>query len=327
MSAADASTMPISPWRLGGLTVRELARRVWNEIGEDELVDRAAALSYYFVFALFPMLIFLAALVGLIPHERLMESLIEYLTSSLPDDAASVLARTFAEVLRGAHGGLLSVGAVAALWAASSGMGSMMTALNAAYDMADPRPWWHQRFMAVVLTIVFAAFILTALILLVLGPEIAEGLARMAGLGPLFTVTWNALRWPAAGALALIGVGLVYHLAPVARRRWYWVTPGSVVAIAGWLLVSAGLRLYVARFADYNVTYGSIGGAIVLMLWLYFTGLVLLIGAEVDAEIAKAAGRRAQGRSERRGGPVIYDDRPPAKRVAVGGGSRPWGRS
>ncbi len=325
MGAADAGALPISPWRLGGLTVRELAARVWNEISEDELIDRAAALSYYFIFALFPMLIFLTALVGLIPHARLLDPLIEYLTSSLPDDAASVLTRTLAEVLRGAHGGLLSVGAVAALWAASNGMGSIMTALNAVYDVADSRPWWHQRLLAVFLTLVFAAFILTALILLVLAPEISEGLARRAGLGQLFTVTWNVLRWPAAVALALIGVGLVYHLAPAARRRWYWVTPGSVVAI-GLLLVSAGLRLYVARFADYNITYGSIGGAILLMLWLYFTGLVLLIGAEVDAEIAHAAERRAEGRSEGRGGPII-DDRLPQTRVAMGGGLRPWRRS
>lgn len=289
MGAADTPARRVSPWRLGGLTVRQLGVRVWNEISEDELSDRAAALSYYFVFALFPMLIFLAALVGLIPAPGLMDSLIEYMTQSLPQDAASLLTRTLAEVLRGSHGGLLSVGAVAALWAASNGMGSIMTALNAAYDVTDPRPWWHQRLLAVFLTLVFAAFILTALILLVLGPEIAHGLARMAGLGEAFTAVWNVLRWPAAVALALIGVGLVYHLAPAVRRRWHWVTPGSVVAVAGWLAGSAGLRLYVAHFADYNVTYGSIGGAILLMLWLYFTGLVLLIGAEVDAEIAKAA--------------------------------------
>jgi membrane protein len=288
-----------SPWRLGGLSVRELAVRVWNEIGEDEIVDRAAALSYYFVFALFPMVLFLAALIGLIPNVRLMEALIGYLAEALPPDAASVTTRVLREILEGAHGGLLSVGALAALWAASNGMGSIMTALNAAYDVQDARPWWKRRLLAVGLTVVFAGFTLTALILLVLGPEIAATLARHIGLGSVFTMAWTVLRWPAALILALVGVSLVYYLAPWVRQPFSWVTPGSVVAVAGWLLASAGLRLYVTRFSDYNATYGSIGGAILLLLWLYLTSVALLVGAEINAEIAKAARSRARAVPDR----------------------------
>jgi membrane protein len=267
---------------------------VWQEIGDDEIVDRAAALSYYFVFALFPMLLFLAALLGMVPDARLMDQLMGYLAGALPPDAASLTSRVLNEIVSGAHGGLVSVGALAALWAASAGMDSIRTALNAAYDVVDPRPWWKRRLMAIGLTIVFAGFTLTGLILLVLGPEITDTIARSVGLGAIFTAIWNTIRWPVALILALVGVGLVYYLAPAVRQRWYWVTPGSAVAVAGWLLASTGLRLYVTRFANFNATYGSIGGAMLLLLWLYMTGLMLLVGAEVNAEIAQAARQRAR---------------------------------
>jgi membrane protein len=291
VSARRPEILP-SPWRLGGLGVRGLAARLWQEIGDDEIVDRAAALSYYFVFALFPMLLFLAALLGMVSHARLMDQLMEFLVTALPPDAASLTTRVLNEVVRGAHGGLLSVGALAALWAASAGMDSIRTALNAAYDVVDPRPWWKRRLLAIALTVIFAAFTLSALILLVLGPEIALGIAHSVGLGSVFTTAWNVIRLPVALLLALIGVGLVYYLAPAVRQRWYWVTPGSAVAVAGWLLASYGLRFYVTRFANFNATYGSIGGAMLLLLWLYLTGLVLLVGAEINAEIAKADRRR-----------------------------------
>lgn len=277
------------PARLGGLTLGELGRRVWFEIGDDEILDRAAALSYYFVLAIFPLLLFLAALFGLVPDAQLMDQLMGYLRRSLPPDAAGVLERTLIEILRGARGGLVSLGAVAALWAASSGMASMISALNAAYDTVDHRPWWHRRLLALVLTVVFSAFVLTAMLALVFGPEIARGLVDLVGLGPQFMRTWDVLRWPAALALAFLAIGLVYYLAPVERQHWSDVLPGAAVALTGWMLASIGLRLYVTRIGNYNATYGSIGGAIVLLLWLYLSGLILLVGAEINAEIAHAA--------------------------------------
>ena len=281
-----------SPWRLGGLSLRQLASRVWAELGDDEIMDRAAALSYYFLFALFPTILFLTALLGLLPSPGLIDALIAYLGEVLPTDAYSMLTKTLTEVLSGARSSLVSVGALAALWAASAGMDSIMTALATAYDVSDSRPWWKRRAVAIGLTIVFATFTLTALVLLVIGPPLAASIAGVVGLGEAFTMTWNLLRWPAALLLVLVGVGLVYYLAPPVQQRWYWVTPGSAVAVTGWLVASTGLRTYVAQFANYNTTYGSIGGVILLLLWLYLTGLMLLVGAEVNAEIAKAARER-----------------------------------
>jgi len=278
-----------SPWNLGGLTVRELGRRVWSEIWEDEVTDRAAALAYYFLFALFPTLLFLTVLLGLLPLPGLMDRLLQYGDQALPSDAASIVRRTWAEIARGARGGLLSIGVLTALWAASNGMASVMGALNAAYDVKDERPWLKRRLLAILLTFGFALFILAALVLLVFGPHIGAAVAGQLGLGALFTSLWIVINIPIVIFCGLVGIALVYYLAPAVEQHWRWVTPGSVVALGLWLVTSWGLRLYVARFGDYNATYGSIAGIMLLMLWLYLTGVILLIGAEINAEIEHAA--------------------------------------
>jgi membrane protein len=280
-----------SPWNLGGLTIRQLGGRVWAEIWDDEVTDRAAALAYYFLFALFPTLLFLTVLLGLLPLPGLMDRLLQYGDQALPGDASSIVRRTWVEINRGAGGGLLSIGVLTALWASSNGMASIMSALNVAYDIEDTRPWWKRRLLAIVLTFGFAVFILAALVLLVFGPYIGAGVAGLFGLGTIFTSVWNVANIPIVVFFVLVGIALVYYLAPAAEQSWRWVTPGSVVALGLWLAMSWGLRLYVGRFADYNATYGSIGGIVLLMLWLYLTGVVLLVGAEINAEIEHAAAR------------------------------------
>jgi membrane protein len=281
-----------SPWRLGGLSVRQLAARVWAEMWADEVTDRAAALSYYFLFALFPALLFLTALIGLLPVQGLMDQLIAYVAVVLPGDSASVIRKTLDEIVSGAHGSLLSLGALTTLWAASNGMASIITALNVAYDVDDPRPWWKQRLVAIAITLGFSILILTALLLMVFGPKIGGSIAGWLGLGTVFTTAWNVLSVPLIILFVLVGIALVYYLAPAVEQHWRWVTPGSTLAVVLWLAMSFGLRQYVAHFGNYNATYGSIGGVILLMLWLYLTGVVLLLGAEVNSEIEHAAAAR-----------------------------------
>ena len=282
----------VSPWNLGGLTMRQLARRVYDEIWKDEVLDRAAALAYYLVFALFPTLLFLTALLGLVPFPGLMDRLFEYVDNALPGDAASVLRRVFGEIQRNAHGGLLSAGALAALWASASGMASMMSALNAAYGIEDGRPWWKQRLIALALTVGFGLFIVAGLVLLVFGGQIGALVAAKLGLGDLFTTVWNVVSVVLVIGCVLFGLAMVYYLAPDAKQHWWWVTPGSAVALALWMALSFGLRLYVSHFANYSATYGSIGGVILLILWLYLSGVVLLLGAEINSEIEHAAAER-----------------------------------
>lgn len=273
----------VSPWCLGGLSVAEVVRRVYARLGQHDVFDRAASLSYYFLFALFPTLLFLTALLGLLPIPKLMDRLLDYVTRMLPGDAASLLTRTLAEVVKGARGSLVSIGVLAALWGAASGMVSIRTALNVAYDAHERRTWWRQRFDALALTLSFSLFTLLALVLLVFGERVGDAVAGALGVGAMFTRAWNIARWPAILLLALLGITLVYHFAPAVRQRWHWVTPGSAFALIGWVVASYGLRLYVTYFGNYNATYGSIGGVILLMLWLYLSSLTLLVGAEIDA--------------------------------------------
>ena len=281
-----------SPWRLGGLSVTGLARRVWREAWVDEVTVRAAALSYYWLFSLFPALLFLVALLGFFPLTGLQQRLMSYFTTVLPPDAAGTVSRTLDEVLRGNRADLLSIGVLLALWAGSNGMASVISTLNIAYDVEESRPFWKRRALAIILTVAFSLFIVATLVLLVFGPKIGAAVAGWFGLSRLFTAAWNVVSVPIVVACALVGVGLVYHLAPNTRERWRWITPGAVLTVVLWLAMSWGLRLYVEHFANYNATYGSIGGVILLMLWLYLTSVVLLIGAEVDAEIEHAARQR-----------------------------------
>ncbi len=273
-----------SAWKLGGLSIVQLAKRVWTDIDHNNVLDRSAALSYYFIFALFPTLLFLTALLALLPFPYLLDRLMAHVSDVLPGDAGLLIEKTLRQARRGAHVGLLSVGAVTALWAASSGMRSIMAALN-----VESRSWWRARALAVGLTIVFSLLTVIALVLLVFGQNLGEAIANRTGWGSAFSITWWLARWPLAMFLGLAAISLVYRLAPAANQRWAWVTPGSAFAVGAWAIMSVALRFYVDHFADYNATYGSIAGVILLMLWLYLSGVVLLVGAAINSQIARAA--------------------------------------
>lgn len=265
----------------------KLAQRVWHEMDEDEILGRAAALSYYFLFALFPALLFLTALLGLLPF-RLMDTLMGILDRALPTD---IVHKTFEEIARGASGGLLSVGIGVALWSATNGMVAIIDALNVAYDVVDERAWWHRRLVAIALTLGASLFILSGLLLLIFGKELGLMVATPLGLGALFEVSWAVARWVLAVVFLVLGVALVYHFAPARRPPWRWLSPGSAFAVIAWIAMSLGLRVYATTWATYNATYGSIAGVILLLLWLYLSAVVVLIGAELDSELRGPASR------------------------------------
>ena len=177
----------------------------------------------------------------------------------------------------------------------------LIDALNRAYDIEEGRPWWKVRLLALGLTLGLAAFILIAFALVLVGPTAAEYIARVTGLGPVFAWTWKILQWPVVLALVSIGAGLVYYFAPDAEQEWVWVTPGAILAAILWLAASLGFKFYVANFATYTETYGAIGGVMVLLLWFYLSGVVFLLGAELNAEIehaspyGKAVGEKVPG--------------------------------
>jgi membrane protein len=271
-----------------GLRGRGFARRIWARLETDDVLTHAAAMSFFMVFALFPAFLFAVALVGLLPPAGTLDHLQSYTHQILPPDAASLVEKTLAQLRQGASPPLLSLGAGAALWAASSGMVAVISALNVAYRVAEPRPWWKRRLVAVVLTLGLTVFTVTALVLVVFGGWLGGALATVLGLGSLFTMAWPFLHWLAVVCCVTLGVGLVYRYAPASPLAWRWLGPGAAFAVLAWLATSLGLRLYVAHFDSYNATYGSIGGMILLMLWLFLSNVALLVGAEINSVIEEA---------------------------------------
>ncbi len=295
-----------SIWGLGGLTWKELGKRLWAEITDDDVFGRSAQLAYYFLLALFPLLLFLTALLGYFAGEdsELRTDLFRYLATVLPGEASDLISTTIKDVTEGSGGGKLSFGILAALWAASNGMGAIIESLNIAYDVKESRPWWKSRLMAIVLTIALAVLIISALILVLYGHKIAEFVAGSFGFGDFFTTSWKILQWPLVLAFVLLAFGLIYYLAPnVHDQKWQWVTPGAVVGVVLWLLVSFGFRTYLHFFNSYSATYGSLGAVIILMLWFYLTGAAILVGGELNAEIehemAKAGAPEAKEKGEK----------------------------
>jgi membrane protein len=287
-------------WRLGGLSLTDLGRRLWRESLRDELLGRAAQLAYYALLALFPALIFLTALMGLFSVESFMPELMSYLRDVLPADALTMVQRFLTQVAEGSGANILSLGALGALWASSSGVTAIMDALNVVFGVKeDQRPFWRVRLIAILLTIGLAGFVILSLGLVLYGPTIGRWIGDLMGFGVAFTWMWNVLQWPVIAGLMLMVVAAIYHICPDRPvKHWRWMTPGSVFAVVMWLVVSLGFKAYVDNFGNYNKVYGSIAGVIVLMLWFYWSGMVLLLGGEINAEIEKAEAERKASAAE-----------------------------
>jgi membrane protein len=267
----------------------ELVKRTARETSADNGLGLAAQLAYYFFLALFPALLFFIALASFFASEGVINQLVGSLSGVAPAAVVDIIRQQLTDLANSDSGGLLTFGIAAALWSSSAAMVGLIDALNRAYDVEDARPWWKQRLIAILLTIGVAIFVLVSITLVVSGPELARYIAQQVDLGDAFTWTWMVLQWPVVFILIATAVGLIYYFAPNVDQDFLWITPGSVLATALWLIGSLGFRFYVVNFGSYNATYGAIGGVMVLMLWLYITGLVIIVGAEMNAEIEHAS--------------------------------------
>jgi membrane protein len=266
----------------------ELIKRTIKDANADNVLGLAAQLAYYFLLALVPAIVCVVALTSFVPPQTI-ERMLQSAGTVVPGDMLDILRDQLDNLRQSESGGLLSLGLLMALWSSSAALVAVTDALNRAYDIEEGRPWWKVRLLAMGLTIGLAVFVVSAFTLVVAGPELAEVIGSRIGLGDAFTVTWKLVQWPIAFALVALGIGLIYYFAPDADQDWIWITPGSVLATLLWLVASLAFRLYVTNVADYNATYGSLGGVIVLMLWFYLSGLAILTGAELNAEIEHAS--------------------------------------
>jgi len=266
-----------------------LAKRTCVEVVADNCLGLAAQLAYYFFLALFPALLFLVAVLSFVPVDNLMNTILGTLSRVAPVEVLSIVQDQILKIAHDQAGGLLTFGMVGTIWSSSSGVTAIIDSLNQAYDIQEGRPWWKVRLIALALTIALAFFVVISTVLVVAGPALAEKVAEWFHLGAAFTWTWKVAQWPVVFGLASLAMALIYYYAPDAEQDWLWITPGSILATLLWLAISLGFRFYVTSFGSYNVTYGAIGGVIVLLLWFYVSALAVLIGAEVNAEIEHAS--------------------------------------
>src|SRR5262249_25718867 len=289
----EAAKKRASPWKLGGLTPWQLLKRVYHEFDEDEVFTRSGALAYYFISALFPMIFFLTAVLGLFARSHDLESgLLNYAARVMPGEAFTLIQKTLHEIARSSSGLKLLIGLVLALWSASGGVRSIMDALNRCYHVKESRPLWKRFLISIGLTVAMSALAIVALVIVLYGGRIASFVGAHIGLSTPLVMAWQLVQWPIAVFFVMVAFALLYYWAPDARQQWQWITPGSLVGVVVWIGISLLFREYLRFFNSYSKTYGSLGAVIVLLLWLYISGLAVLTGGEINAEIENAAERR-----------------------------------
>ena len=270
----------------------QFGKDLFKQINEDEVPDLAAGLAYRFLFAIFPFMIFLAALAGFIAPALGMgdptEQILGALSDNLPPDVAQQIAPQLEAVLGQTRPGLLTIGAVTALWAAASGIGALIKSMNKAYDVEDTRNFFVKTGTAIGLTILGSALILVAFVTIVGGSVITEQAVEQLGIAESLWTTISLIRFPLVLALVAFAVAGLFKFGPNVRVSFKWTLVGGFVFAVIWVLSTLLFGLYVANFSNYANTYGALGGVVILMLWFYLTGLMLLIAAEVTAMIAKA---------------------------------------
>jgi membrane protein len=258
-----------------------------TRIQDDDIMTTAAALAYYFFFSIFPFLLFVLALTTVVPGVHGLEAwLLDNVKQSLPGEAYTLVERTVRSLLATKRSGLMSLGAVLALWGASAAFSALMNGLNRAYRVRDPRTWWQARLYAIGLTVALSLFMITAFLLTVFGGHVVRLVAHHVG--HLAGIVALVVRWTMTVGAVVLLVAAAYWACPAIPRRWRWVTPGTVLFMFGFAATSFAFSYYVGRFASYDKTYGSLGAVIILLFWMYILALFLLLGGELDAVLLQA---------------------------------------
>lgn len=262
-------------------------RRTYHDVVQHHMLQSSAALSYYFILSVFPALILLSAVVGLMPLPHLFGAVLVSMSRLLPPDAMNLIRSVLADVLASNRGAWLSLGLIGTLWVVSSAFDATIEALDIAYDVTDQRPIWKTRLLALGLAGVSGGLLLVALAVLIVGPRFGEWLAAHLEVSRLFVMLWPILHWSIAITFAVVAVEAIYFLAPNVKQRLVASLPGAIFAVTYWIALSYLLGIYFRHFAHFRRTYGTLGGFFALMTWLYWTSFVLLVGAELNAELAK----------------------------------------
>jgi membrane protein len=261
-----------------------------RNIDRKHLLAFAGSLAYYYFLSLIPFLILLASGLAYIPIPHLFDQVLLWMSYFLPPDSMALVRKVFADLMATRNSGFLSFGIIGTIWTASGASAAMIEAVNVAYEVKEGRPFWHTRLLAIGLTFILAALGAIVLAAMILGPEVGARLAHRVGLDPLFLETWSYFRWILAICTSILAVEVIYYLAPnVEQRKFLRTLPGAVVAVISWVAASFGLGFYLGHFGQLSKSYGTLGAVAALLLWFYVSSAAILIGAEVNAALLKAA--------------------------------------
>jgi membrane protein len=271
--------------------------QTYEDVTRHHALQVAAALAYYLVLSAIPCVIFLSAVVGFIPIHNLFGHIMGLMARLLPADTMQAAYPIVNDILSARRATWLSFGMLGTIWLASSAFDAMIEALDIAYDAKDSRPIWKTRLLAVGLAAICGSLLLVAFTVNILGPRFGEWLAARIDLSSVFVALWPVLRWSIAIGFAILAVEFLYFLAPNVKQRFLATLPGAILSVAAWEGLSFALGYYFRHFANYNHTYGALAGLIAFMVWLYWTSFALIVGAELNAELAKQS---KQGRVQPR---------------------------
>ena len=293
---------------LHGVSIKQFLRDLYSEINEDNVFNGAAALAYYLTLALFPGMILLMTIIPYLPIDQVDQAIMDLLGQALPEEAYGMIENVVSEVTSDRQGGLLSFSLLGALWAASTGMFAVMQQLNITYDVKEGRNFIRARATALILSIIFGLLILGAFTLIVLGGVMEDWIGNNFGFSEILLIFFAVFRWIMIVLALLLGFALIYRYAPDVEQKFVFITAGSIIGVLLMIAASLVFSIYTSNFADYNATYGSIGAMVILMLWLYIAGLVILVGSEVNALLehysSKGKVKGEKKEEEKAGGPI-----------------------
>ena len=277
-----------------GYDVGVLFKKTFAEVYKDNILGLSAQAAYSFFFSLFPILLFLAPLFSLIGNKQeVVNRLLTRLSVTLPAEAYLLLRNVVKDVVFGKNApGLMSVGIILAIFSGSGVIDTLRTALNTAYDAHDPRSWWKQRLFSMLFTVIAGVVLGSATLVMVAGPEIVRFVSGILRLGSDTARVWMLIQYPIAFVLVVVFVASLFYFLPYAKQRIIHVLVGAVFTVVLWILVTLLFRLYVANFGSYNKTYGTIGGVIILLTWMYLTMIAVLAGGEMASELRLGTGKK-----------------------------------
>jgi membrane protein len=261
----------------------------YEEVEEDHVMAFAGNLAYKAIFAIFPFFTFLLSLLGLFNAQDLVNTMIENLSGMLPQSATKFIEGQLLSITQSQAESAFTFGAIIsillALWGVSGAFRSVMEAMNVMYEVEEDRPFWKKYGISIFISLAVVLLMLTAFVIVVFGRSIGGAVAEAVGLGTVFQTVWSIVQWPIVACVVLFTFAVVYYFAPAAKQRWRWISPGSVLAFIFWLLFSLAFSYYAGNFSSYNETYGSLAGVIIFMLYVYYSALIMLVGAEMNQVI------------------------------------------